>query len=310
MDHFLITGGAGFIGSALARHFAKKPNTRVTVVDDFRSGHWRNLLDCNCVVRATSCTDPQLLKEIESGVYTAIFHQAAITDTTVMDQRTMLEINTNAFEALLRATAASETRIVYASSAGVYGNTPAPNRVGHGEVPENIYGFSKLAMDRMARQWFDLHPRPIVGLRYFNVFGPGEQHKGSTASMIYQLYGQIKKGQNPRLFKYGEQRRDFVYIQDVIYANEAALSAPRSGICNVGTGQSRSFNDIVQTLEHILHRTLEVDYIDNPFPFFQRHTEACLEESTRLLGWRPQWSTEEGIFEYVRWLESHPEVQG
>jgi len=307
-DRMLVTGGAGFIGSNIAAALCRRPATEVVVVDDFSSGDWRNLVAVDCEVRATDCDNPDLLDEIADGRFTAVFHQAAITDTTVMDQRLMVEVNTNAFARILAAAADSGTRVIYASSAGVYGNSPAPNRIGEGEVPENIYGFSKLAMDRVARRWYERAEAPVIGLRYFNVYGPGEAHKNErdgnkTGSMILQLYQQVKAGRPPRLFKYGEQKRDFVYIRDVVAANLAALAAPRSGLCNVGSGAARTFNDIVVNLGHQLRQTLEPEYFDNPFSFYQRHTEADLTETTAILGWEPAWTLEEGIEDYVRLLE-------
>lgn len=301
MDRILITGGAGYIGSNLTAALARKND--VVVADNFSSGHWRNLTHVDCETRAVNCNDPRLLDEIAAGEFSAIFHEGAITDTTVMDQRLMLEVNTNAFADILAASAASSTRVVYASSAGTYGNSPAPNRVGDGEDPENIYGFSKLAMDRIAMRWYDRHPATIVGLRYFNVYGPGESHKGKTSSMILQLYQQVKSGKNPRLFKHGEQRRDFVYIRDIITANLVAMEAPRSGICNVGSGRARSFNDIIQILGKELKTSLDVDYFDNPYGFYQNHTEADINHTAELLGWLPEWQLEDGMAEYIRLLE-------
>lgn len=308
-ERILITGGAGFIGSNLAATLIKRPNTDVVIADDFSSGDWRNLIHVDCEVRAADCDDFDLLESIAAGEFTAVMHQAAITDTTVMDQRLMVEVNTNAFASILEASAKSGTRVVYASSAGTYGNSEAPNRVGSGEEPENIYGFSKLAMDRVAARWYEKHSAPIVGLRYFNVYGPGEHHKNEcegnkTASMILQMYQRAKAGEQLRLFKYGEQMRDFVYIRDVIAANLAALEAPRSGVCNVGSGKARTFNDIVENLGKQLGQSFDVEYIDNPFTFYQTHTEAELSESKAVMGWEPSWSLEKGIEDYIRLLES------
>lgn len=307
-ERILITGGAGFIGANLAAALIKRPNTDVVVVDDFSSGDWRNLIHVDCEVRAADCDDFELMEEIAAGEFTAIMHQAAMTDTTIMDQRLMVEVNTNAFASILAASAQSGTRVVYASSAGTYGNSPAPNRIGYGEEPENIYGFSKLAMDRVAARWYEKHPASIVGLRYFNVYGPGEHHKNEkagnkTASMMLQIYEQLKEGKTPRLFKYGEQKRDFVYIRDVIDANLAALEAPRSGVCNVGSGRARTFNDVVENLAKQLNMKPEIEYFDNPFSFYQMHTEADLSESEAIMGWKPACTLEQGIEDYVRLLE-------
>jgi len=307
-ERILVTGGAGYIGSNIAAALVKRPGTDVVVVDDFSSGDWRNLVHVDCEVRATDSDDPELLADIADGAFSAIFHEAAITDTTVMDQRLMIEVNTNAFSDMLDACNISGTRMIYASSAGTYGNSLAPNRVGAGEEPENIYGFSKLAMDRIAARHYDTHTAPIIGLRYFNVYGPGETHKNEkdgnkTASMILQLYEQVKAGNQPRLFKHGEQKRDFVYIRDVVAANLAALDAPRSGVCNVGSGLARSFNDIISVLSDALDQQFSIEYFDNPFAFYQNHTEAEVSASHDLLGWQPEWTLEKGMMDYIALLE-------
>ncbi|MDQ6990246.1 MAG: ADP-glyceromanno-heptose 6-epimerase [Mariprofundaceae bacterium] len=307
--HILITGGAGFIGSNLAATLSKKHGREVVVVDDFSSGDWRNLIHVDCEVRAADSDDANVLQEIADGRYEAVYHEAAITDTTIMDQRLMVEVNTNAFAKILEAAHQSGTRVIYASSAGTYGNSPAPNTIGVGEEPENIYGFSKLLMDRIAARWYGKHSAPIIGLRYFNVYGCGEHHKNEkdgtkTASMMLQWYEKAKAGEALRLFKYGEQMRDFVYIQDVVGANIAALTSTQSGVCNVGSGKARPYNDIVACLGKSLEQHFTPEYFDNPFPFFQNHTEADLSETSRILNWQPSWSLEQGITDYMSHLEA------
>jgi len=309
-DRVLVIGGAGFIGSNIAAALLKRSNTDVVIADDFSSGDWRNLIHVDTEVRGVFSDDTQLLQDIAEGHFTAVYHEAAITDTTVMDQKLMMNVNTDAFSSILEASAKSGTRVIYASSAGTYGNSPAPNCIGSGEEPENIYGFSKLCMDRIAARWYDKHSAPIIGLRYFNVYGPGEHHKNEldgtkTASMMLQLYQRIKAGEPIRLFKYGEQMRDFVYIRDVVGANLAALDATASGVCNVGSGKARTYNAIVDNLKRTLNIELDVEYFDNPFSFFQNHTEADLKETSQILNWQPQWSLEEGMDDYIGLLEKN-----
>ena len=306
---YLITGAAGFIGANIAAALVAR-GAEVVAVDDFSEGDWRNLRGLDVEVRALPADAPELLEELAAGAYAAVFHEAAITDTTVADAAAMLRTNTDAFRRLLAAAVEGGVRVIYASSAGVYGNTPAPNRVGEGELPENVYGFSKLAMDRTARAFARQARAPIVGLRYFNVYGPGEEHKFArngvkTASMVRQLYEQAKQGGPMRLFEWGEQKRDFVYIRDVVAANLAALRAPASGVANVGTGSARTFNELARAIMQALGREVAIEYFPNPYPFYQNHTEADLTESRRLLpGWQPRWSLEEGVAEYVRLLEA------
>ncbi len=303
MKRYLITGGAGFIGSNIAAALCQQKNTDVVIVDNFSSGDWRNLLHLDVDVRALEANHPKILQAISRGDFDAVYHEAAITDTTIMDQQRMLNANTDAFADLLAACTTSSTRLIYASSAGTYGNSPAPNRVGAGEEAANIYGFSKLSMDRIAKRYHTKNKAPIIGLRYFNVFGPGEQHKQAAASMMRQLYLKIKAGEQARLFKYGEQMRDFIYIRDVVAANLAALEASQSGICNIGTGTARNFNDIIKALGHSLKQNIEVSYFDNPFDFYQNHTEADLSHSKALLNWTAKWTLEDGIAQYIGLLE-------
>lgn len=308
----LITGGAGFIGSNLAFYFQKNhPNAHVIVFDSFRNnksfdngnprslGHFKNLIGFMGEVIVGDINNKDDLNRLRDYKFDYIFHQAAISDTTLLDQELMIRTNLNAFKDILDMALEMDAGLIYASSAGVYGNSPAPNRVGHGELPENVYGFSKLAMDYLAYRYMREHPEMlIVGLRYFNVYGEREFYKGKTASMILQLGLQAIKNKKAKLFKYGEQKRDFVYIADVIQANIKAINAIKSGVYNVGYGIARSFNDIIECLKNELGE-FEVEYFDNPYSFYQNHTEADIEPTAEFLGYMPRFSLEHGIKNYI-----------
>lgn len=296
----LITGGAGFIGSSLAMHIQTHwPRAEVVVFDAFTLGHFKNLEGFRGTCIAGDIMSAHDLSRLEDFRFDYIFHQAAISDTTVTDQQVMIRANTNAFADLLKIARRMSAVTVYASSAGTYGNSSAPNTVGSGETPENVYGFSKLMMDRLAGQITAKHCQPIVGLRYFNVYGPRESHKGTTASMICQLGQKILAGERPRLFKHGEQRRDFVYINDVVQANLRAMTSKESGVYNVGSGTARQFNEVLDILAQELGANVDCLYIDNPWSFYQNHTEANIESARSSLGYEPRYSLEEGIRAYV-----------
>ncbi|MDW8066240.1 MAG: ADP-glyceromanno-heptose 6-epimerase [Aquificaceae bacterium] len=301
---FLVTGGAGFIGSNLAKTLESKYNCKVYVLDDFSSGHFKNLIGFRGEVITGDLSDRHLWDWLKKNYrYDAVFHQGAITDTTIQDQNRMMRVNADSLRYILDACLYWKAKLIYASSAGVYGNSPAPMREEEGLVPENIYGFSKLMMDRIATSFMEQHKEiQIVGLRYFNVYGPGEAYKGKTASMVYQLYRQIKEGKRPRLFKWGEQRRDFVYIRDVIDANLRALEREVSGIFNIATGKARSFNEIVAILNQYLGTNFEPEYFDCPYDFYQNFTQADISRAREKLGYEPQYSLEEGIREYLERL--------
>ncbi|MDR0665601.1 MAG: ADP-glyceromanno-heptose 6-epimerase [Helicobacteraceae bacterium] len=296
----LITGGAGFIGSNLAFHIQDNyPSARVVVFDAFLLGHFKNLRGFKGETIAGDIANRLDLERLNDYKFDYIFHEAAISDTTVADQKLVVQTNANAFSDLLKIAKQHGAKVVYASSAGTYGNSPSPNRVGRGEAPENVYGFSKLTMERIADRFAKTYNMTIIGLRYFNVYGPREIYKGKTASMILQLGLQILSGNRPKLFKWGEQRRDFVYIEDVIQANIKALSAKTSGVYNVGSGRAREYNEIFGNLTKTLEANVEVEYIDNPWSFFQTHTEADISATKADLGYEPRFGLEKGIGAYA-----------
>jgi ADP-L-glycero-D-manno-heptose 6-epimerase len=188
--------------------------------------------------------------------------------------------------------------VVWASSAATYGRGPAPMKESQPPAPLNVYGYSKLAMERLAERYNDKLKHPVVGLRYFNVYGAGENHKGKFASMIGQLARQMRAGKRPRIFFDGQQKRDFVYIDDVIAANLAAMNSKTPGVFNVGSGAAGTFNDVVEQLNRVLRTDLQPDYFENPYDFFQTWTEADLTQSRRLLKYDPKYDLRKGIDAY------------
>jgi ADP-L-glycero-D-manno-heptose 6-epimerase len=158
-------------------------------------------------------------------------------------------------------------------------------------------------MDNIARHEARTHTDwIIVGLRYFNVYGPREAHKGMPASMVLELSRQMRAGQRPRIFKHGEQKRDFVYVKDVVEGSIRALEAKESGIYNLGSGQARSFNELVEVLNRSLGTDFKPDYIENPHAHYQNFTQADLTSVRRGLGYEPQYSLETGVADYMKWL--------
>lgn len=310
----LITGAAGFIGSSLAFYFQENyPDARVVAFDCFRSGetfsngnlksfgHFKNLLGFKGIVVSGDINDKVALKELEDNYsFDYIFHEAAISDTTVLEQDVMMKTNVNAYEDLLKIAIKHNANMVYASSAATYGDSDR-FEVGY-EQPNNTYGFSKVMMDNVTAEYLkkDLDIS-IVGLKYFNVYGNREFFKNSTASMVVQFGHQIMKGLTPKLFEGSDKiLRDFIYIEDIIQANIKACAPKKSGVYNVGTGKARSFEDIV----NILQKELEIDngkeYIPNPFVgSYQFFTEANIESTKENLNYDPKYTMEDGIKAYI-----------
>ncbi|MBV8771021.1 MAG: ADP-glyceromanno-heptose 6-epimerase [Deltaproteobacteria bacterium] len=305
----LVTGGAGFIGSNLVQALNAEGETRLLVVDRL-GNNFRNL----CDLRFIDFMQPEELKQaIEHRTLpalNAIFHQGACADTTCQDGRYMMENNFSFSKSLLHFALERKIPFVYASSASVYGSNlvsePSPGY----ERPLNLYALSKLAFDNHVRSAITAAESTIVGLRYFNVYGPRERHKGRMASMVFQLYHQLSESQRARLFEAnggyadGEQRRDFVFVGDVVRLNLffARRAEVTRGIFNAGTGNSRSFNEVARTLIAYLGYG-EIEYV--PFPAeltgkYQNFTQADVAP-LRNAGWQePFTSLEDGIAQSVR----------
>jgi ADP-L-glycero-D-manno-heptose 6-epimerase len=302
--NLIVTGGAGFIGSNLTLALQEKfPEAHLTVIDDFRSGNFKNLAGYRGDFVAQNLATVDWQEQFRTEKFDAIFHLASITDTTLHDQFVQVHDNVESFRRLLNFARPTKTRVIYASSASIYGAVTQASLETNGAAPTNVYSFSKVIMDNIAmrsakedRDWM------IIGLRYFNVYGPREAHKGVPASMVYHLAQQMKAGQRPRIFKRGEQKRDFVYVKDAVEGSIRALDAETSGIYNLGTGQARSFNELVDVLNKCLGTNFRPDYIENPHAHYQNFTQADLTNARGALGYEPRFPLEEGVRDYMQWL--------
>jgi len=305
-QNILITGGVGFIGSNLALKLQKDyPNSKILVLDDFSSANFKNLKGFKGIVYSCDASTDELFFKVEDFKPDIIFHLASITDTTVTDQEYMMRRNVDGFKNILEFAYDNESIVVYASSASVYGNVKehVPLKEDREKSSENVYAFSKYIMDNLAQEFSDKTGLKIVGVRYFNVYGPREAHKGKFASMIYQLYLQMKQRNRPRIFKWGEQKRDFIYVKDAVDATILAAKAPKSTVYNVGSGEATSFNDVIKYLNQALGTNLEPEYFDCPYDFYQEYTQADMTKIKEELGFVPRHSIQRGIKEYVDILE-------
>lgn len=299
----IVTGGAGFIGSNLVWELARRqPEAQLTVVDDFTSASFKNLSGFGGDFIAQPCEAIDWQQRFGSAEIGLVYHLASITDTTVTDQREMVERNVEGFRQLLEFARSRGIRLVYASSAATYGLAAGVMREDQPPAPANVYGFSKMILDNLAREAIAAGAS-VAGLRYFNVYGPREAHKGKMASMIYQLYCQMHAGQRPRVFFAGEQRRDFVYVADVVEGTLQAGASSACGAFNIGSGVAANFNELIGCLNRAMGTSLEPEYFDNPYgDFYQTHTEADLTASRKGLGYEPRYALQEGVNAYVDWL--------
>ncbi len=326
--YHVVTGAAGFIGSNLVKALNDRGVTDVIAVDDLRQGDkFANLADCEI---ADYLDKDEFLERLDEGVFdgvvSAILHQGACSDTTERDGRFMMDVNYRYSRRLLDHCMTDEVPFIYASSAAIYGAGQDFREERECEAPLNIYGYSKFLFDQLVRRRFEERSAQVAGLRYFNVYGEREQHKGRMASVAYHFLNQYRNTGQVRLFTGsggygdGEQRRDFVSVEDCVRINLHLLDHPEiSGIFNAGTGAAQSFNDVATatvnacreaegqaplTLEALRERRV-IQYI--PFPQdlkgrYQSYTQADLSK-LRAAGYEaPFLTVEQGVARYCQKL--------
>lgn len=284
----IVTGGAGFIGSNLVRDLIRRGHDDVVVVDDLSDGHkFVNIAD---LAIADYLDKGDLLENLSDKSFAAeikaIFHQGACSETTEWDGRYMMSNNYGYAKALLHYCLERQIPYMYASSAAVYGASQSFTETADNEKPLNVYGYSKLQFDRYVRRIASAPQSQVVGLRYFNVYGPREQHKGSMASVAWHFNNQVRDEGEARLFEGsggyadGEQLRDFIYVDDVCAVNTWFLEHPEiSGVFNTGTGKAQSFNEVANAVLdwHGSGRIRYIAFPDHLQGAYQSFTQADLK---------------------------------
>jgi ADP-L-glycero-D-manno-heptose 6-epimerase len=313
----VVTGGAGFIGSNLVEALNKHGRTDVVVVDDLTDGtKYTNLADCQI---ADYLDKDLFIQQVREGTLgfgpSAVFHQGACSDTTEWNGRFMLENNFSYSKALFHYCQQQRIPFIYASSAAVYGGSNTFVESPEYEKPLNIYGYSKLLFDQYVRRYESVYGfnAQVVGLRYFNVYGPREQHKGKMASVAFHLNSQILNGQNPKLFgafggyAAGMQSRDFVFVGDVVSVNLWFLANPQcNGIFNLGTGRAEPFKAVAEAVI-AFHGKGQIEFIDFPDSLkghYQSYTCADIS-ALRAVGYaKPFFTVAQGTSQYMQALNS------
>lgn len=309
----VITGAAGFIGSNLVKTLNQLGRNDIIAVDDLTDGtKMFNLADCEI---ADYLDKDAFLEQIKLGQLDyeieVIFHQGACSSTTEWDGKFMMENNFEYSKTLLHFCQANKVQFIYASSASVYGGSETFVEKRELEKPLNVYAYSKFLFDQYVRQQTLI--TQVAGLRYFNVYGPREQHKGGMASVAFHFNNQINANGLCRLFEgvdgyeNGQQLRDFVYVEDVVKVNLWLWkNATVSGIFNCGTGKAQSFNDVANAVIQY-HGKGHIEYI--PFPdklkgAYQSYTQADLTQ-LRKVGCHHEFKTvEQAVPEYLDWLKA------
>ncbi len=313
----IVTGGAGFIGSNLIHALNARGRSDILLVEDLGDGRKSlNLADCRI---ADYLDKDRCLELLEAGrdfdvPVDSVFHLGACSDTTEWNGRYMMDVNFRFSRAMFDFCTRRAIPLVYASSAAVYGSTGRFTEAPECERPLNVYGYSKLVFDQYVRQRLPTCESPVFGLRYFNVYGPREQHKGRMASVVWHLNQQLAETGALRLFEAshgyaaGEQQRDFVHVDDAVAVTLwcGGQPAANSGIYNCGTGRAETFNAVARAIVE-WHGRGQVEYIEFPPQLsaaYQAFTEADLSR-LRASGYvDPFRSVARGVGEYLDWLHA------
>lgn len=311
----IVTGGAGFIGSNIVRALNQRGETNILVVDDLSDGRkFQNIVDCEIADYIDKDDFIELIKNDKYlGHVRALFHEGACSFTTQWDGKMMMKNNYEYSKRLLHYCNKHKIAFLYASSAAIYGAGKIFKEAKAHEGPLNIYAYSKFQFDNYLRRIAHQLDTQVVGFRYFNVYGPGEQHKGTMASVAFLFNTQVKETGICKLFagndgyEDGGQRRDFVSVVDVVKINLWFMDHPeKSGLFNLGTGKSQAFNDVAHAV--LKHRGKgQLEYI--PFPehlkgVYQSFTEADIS-ALRDAGYSaPMVNVEEGVESYMNYLNN------
>lgn len=312
----IITGGAGFIGSNLVKALNNIGRSDILVVDNLADGKkFSNLVSCNILdyIDKSDFLQKLLREETLGKKIDAVFHQGACTNTMEWDGTYMMRNNYEYSKAIFHYCLEGHIPFIYASSAAIYGTNTTFKEQPENEEPINIYGYSKLLFDQYVRKYFPNPKSQVVGLRYFNVYGPGEAHKKQMASVILHFNKQMQQEGKIKLFgEYagyaaGEQLRDFVFVEDVVKVNLWFWqNHGKSGIYNVGTGKAQTFNTVAREVL-AYHKKDTLEYI--PFPenlkqSYQSYTQADLS-ALRQAGYTAEFaSIHEGAQTYLQQLNS------
>jgi ADP-L-glycero-D-manno-heptose 6-epimerase len=304
----VVTGGAGFIGSNLVWALNRAGEREVAVVDRLTTPTQHLNLNRLRIVDLLDPADPVAVDRCCQAAE-AIFHLGACTDTTETDGRSMIENNFTCSKRLLHLALGRQIPFVYASSAAVYGDGVSGFcEEPRCEYPLNLYAFSKLMLDNHVRQLLPRAASPVCGLRYFNVYGPQERHKGGMASIALQLFDQLRAQRELRLFEGSrEYRRDFVHVDDVVRVTLWAHRARVSGIFNCGTGAARSFHDLAAIMQRLDGGDAPIRFVEFPDRLrgkYQAFTQADLT-ALRQAGYDGEpISLEDGLARYHALLTS------
>ena len=296
--NILVTGGAGFIGSNLVSALMRTHD--VTVLDNFHTGSVDNLKGVKSKISVINDSCNNIGNRLSNSDVDIVFHLGMPSSSPMYKENPLLVGSAiNDAITIFEFARNSGAKVIFASSSSLYNGLPTPQREDMNIGVTDYYTETKLCIERIAELYHKLHGLDSVVLRFFSVYGPNERAKGMYANIVSQFLWELQNGRAPIIYGDGKQTRDFVYVRDVVQACTLVMKKDVSGVFNVGTGVSHSFNDVVNILNAELGMNIEPQHIKNPVQNYVPHTLADITKIKDVLGYHPKYSLKQGIRELI-----------
>ena len=302
--NYLVTGGAGFIGSNLTERLVGEGHN-VIVVDNLSTGSLKNLKAIKSKIKFIRSPVSKILKNKSIKNLDGIFH-IGIPSSTMLYRKNphLVGEAINEFIDMLELSKREKCKMVYASSSSVYNGNPTPFKEDMPVFVTDFYTEARYEMERLADLYYGWHKVKSAGVRFFSVYGPHEEAKKEFANLITQFLWDVKKGKKPVIFGDGKQTRDFTYVRDIIEGCVLAMnSAVEHDVFNIGAGEQITFNEMVQVLEKILGKKIECEYVPNPLQGYVYGTLSDTSKAKKILGFKPEYNLEKGIIEILEYYK-------
>jgi UDP-glucose 4-epimerase len=294
----LVTGGLGFIGSNLTQRLVHEGH-EVSVIDNMHTGSMENIQAVKDKTKLFQLTPGEIAKTSEK--YEVIFHNGIYSSSPMYkeDPRLMPKALDD-FISVMEHAKNNNSRVVFASTSSIYNGISPPHKEDIIPLVKDYYSETRIVMERLAKLYYELYSVPVVGLRYFSVYGPHERAKKGYANLVTQFLWDMKEGKAPLIYGDGTQSRDFTYVDDVVDANLLAMEYGKFGVFNVGNGKSTTLNDIVDKLNQKLGTDIKPTYQENKIKNYVQHTLADTSLAENELGFKAKINMDEGIERLIR----------
>lgn len=302
---YLVTGGAGFIGSNLAERLVGEGHT-VTVVDNLSTGNLKNLRAVKKKIKFIKSPVAKILKNKDIKGFDGIYHYGIPSSTPIYRENPYLVGEAiNEFIVILELAKREKCKLVYASSSSVYNGNPTPFTEDMPVLVKDLYTEARYAMERLSRLYYDWYKLRSVGIRFFSVYGPHEEAKKNYANLVTQFLWNAQKGEKAIVYGDGNQTRDFTYVKDIIEGCVLAMNNEKveHDIFNIGAGHQFTLNNMLEILEKNLNKKIEISHVPNPLQGYVYETWADTSKAEKILGFKSKYTLEQGLKEIIEYYK-------